>query len=185
MKKESKHRLYILLAGLLINAVCTALVLLFSIETTTMKLVGSYGAILVAALAAWRFPMSFYLLTMVFVFFASSLGSCINLYHHVSFYDLFVHYLSGIVLAQGGNLIAGAVLRRRKLADDGAVKRLFALFFSCACASFWEIYEFSADLLVNAQMQGSKENTMGDIVAGTLGALSWFVAVCLLRRRKK
>ena len=177
--------MYILLAALLVNAVCTALVVLLHIETTAMKVVGSYAAIALAALAAWRFPMSFYLSVIGFVFFASSLGSCVNLYRHVGFYDLFVHYLSGVVLAQGGSLIGAALLRKRSLAEDRVVTSLFAFFFSAACAGFWEIYEFTADLLLNAQMQGSKGNTMGDIIAGCLGALSWLLVSMLHARHKK
>lgn len=185
MKKDNKCRLYLLLAGLLANVACTVLVAVLHIETTAMKVIGSYAAVILAALAAWRFPISFYLSVIGFVFFASSLGSCVNLYRHVGFYDLFVHYLSGIVLAQGGEWIGAALLYKRGLAEDRLVKSLFAFFFSCAGAGFWEIYEFTADLLLNAQMQGSKGNTMGDIIAGTLGALTWLLVFTLLSRRKK
>ena len=172
-------------AVLILNGICTACVYIFDIETTALKIAGSFISIIIVSLAAWAFPTRFYMLALGFVFFAASLGSCVNLYRHVGFYDLFVHYLSGVLLAEGGRIIIDFVFRKRNLSDDGLVKNLFALFFSCACAGFWEIYEFTADVLIDAQMQGSKGNTMGDIIAGVLGALTYFLIFLIFRNEKK
>lgn len=180
---QKKQRLFVLGAALAANIVCTVLALYVPIETTAMKIIGSYPAILLTALCAWKFPTYFYYSAMGFVFFASSLGSCINLYRHLSFYDLFVHYLSGVLLAEGGFLLCGALLRRWKMQEHPLLKQLFAFFFSCSCAGLWEIYEYTADLLVHAQMQGSKENIMADVICGMLGALTYFV-LSFLKNRK-
>ena len=185
MKSKYKYQLIASVAALLLNTLCTAIVFIFGIETTALKIIGSFASIIIVSAVAWMFPLRFYMLAMGFVFFAASLGSCVNLYRHVGFYDLFVHYLSGVLLAEGGRIIIDFVCKKRKLPDDGIVKNLFALFFSCACAGFWEIYEFTADCLINADMQGSKVNTMGDIIAGVLGAVTYFAVSMLLKKKSK
>ncbi len=168
-----KRKLFSLLAVLLANVICTVLVLTVPIETTNLKIYGSFAAIILVAAVTWRFPMRFYLLSMGFVFLASTLGSCLNLYRHLGFYDLFVHYLSGIVLAEGGMIIAQAL--SKKYPTHQQMQVILATLFSCTGAAAWEIYEFCADLLANAQMQASKENTMGDIICGVLGALTYLL----------
>lgn len=184
MNKTNKIKLFASLAVLLINLVCTACVYAFSIETTTLKIAGSFAAIFVVSFAVWIFPIRFYITTLTFVFFASSLGSCVNLYHHVGFYDLFVHYLSGILLFEGGRIIIEFVNDKRNIANDLVLVSMFATFFSCSCAAFWEIYEFMSDYLINSDMQGSKGNTMGDIIAGVLGAFTGFALFHVIRKIK-
>ncbi len=184
MNKTNKIRIFTSLAVLLMNLVCTACVYAFSIETTDLKIVGSFAAIVVVSIAVWVFPIRFYITTLIFVLFASSLGSCVNLYHHVGFYDLFVHYLSGILLYEGGRIIIEFINSKRNLSNDRVTVSLFSTLFSCSCAAFWEIYEFISDCLINADMQGTKQNTMGDIIAGVLGAFTGFVAFFLVKKIK-
>lgn len=184
MNKTKKIKLFTSLAVLLINLMCTACVYAFDIRTTTLKIIGSFVAVVLVSLVTWIFPLRFYVTTQGFVVFASSLGSCVNLYQHVGFYDLFVHYLSGVLLFEGGRIIVEFLHKKRRLPDDKWAVGLFALFFSCSCAAFWEIYEFTCDSLINAGMQGTKENTMGDIVAGVLGAFTGLAAFSLIKKIK-
>ncbi len=171
MNRSAKFKLITSSAVLLINIICTAFILLFSVETTVLKIVGSYVAVFLVSGIVWAFPIRFYVLSLSFVVFACSLGSCINLYYYVKYYDLFVHFLSGILLFEGGRIIIEVVNNRRGQSYDRVNVGMFSIFFSCTCASVWEIYEFFCDVLINANMQGTKFNTMGDIIAGTLGAV--------------
>ncbi|WP_124100116.1 hypothetical protein [Ruminococcus sp. Marseille-P6503] len=168
-----------------VTVICTAIALLTPIKTTSMKVIGSYVSVAVISLAAWKFPRRFYILAMIFHFFSASLGSVINLYRYVSFYDKLVHYLSGILLAEAGMIIINYVFEKRLLIHDNAVKLMFSFFFSAACAGFWEIYEFTADRILNAAMQGGNSNTMGDIISGVLGALTYSVMMYRAYRRKR
>ena len=94
--------------------------------------------------------------------------------------------LSGILLAQAGIVIISYIFRKRKATQDNLLKLLFAFFFSCACAGFWEIYEFTADTALGLNMQGGNSNTMGDIISGVLGALVYSVFyICTNRSRKR
>ncbi len=164
---------------------CTAAALLSPIETTTAKIAGSFISAAVVSLAAWKFPRRFYFSALIFHFFAASLGSVINLYKYVGFYDKLVHYLSGILLAEAGMMIAGFIFKKRRLPDDIPAKLTFSFFFSAACAGFWEIYEFTADALLGLNMQGGNSNTMGDIISGVLGALTYSLVVYAVSRKSR
>ncbi len=182
MTKTAYYKLIITALLTAVNTACVALVYILEIETTTTKIIGSYFAIAIVASVTVKFPVRFYLATHIFLVFASSLGSCINLYQSIEVYDIVVHYLSGLLLFEGGYLVIEKIYKKRNQKIDSFFKNFFALFFSCACAAFWEIYEFGADNLANARMQGSKENTMYDIIAGVLGSLTYFlISVMLLK----
>lgn len=179
--RMTKQKTLIALLTFTFNVACTIAVVLFDIETTSTKVIGSYVALALIIVAAWRFPLRFYICSLVFGILASSLGSAVNLYRSVDAYDIFVHYLSGILLAEGGYLLADFWLEKRGILKAGAIKTAFAFLLSSAAAAFWEIYEFAADCFANAHMQGTKRNTMFDIVAGVLGAATHLVIIIVLR----
>ena len=186
MKKHNiKVRIIVSAFALIITAFCTVLSAVIPLETTPVKTAGSFASIFIITAAAWKFPDRFYLLAMIFDIFAAALGSVINLYRYIGFYDRFVHYLSGILLAEAGMLIILYLLKKYDLAVKNDITLLFAFFFSSACAGFWEIYEFTADNLLNINMQGNNRNTMGDIVSGVLGAATYFIFMGLYLKRKK
>ena len=184
MNKYFKIRISISFAVFLVNIICTAFVFLFSIETTLLKMIGSYVAILLVSIVVFKFPIRFYISSLIFTVFACSLGSCVNLYRHLDFYDIFVHFLSGVLLFDCGRIIIEKLIAKEKMKSNKTVALLFSFLFSCSCAAFWEIYEFLCDILINAEMQGSKANTMGDMIAGTLGAVVSTAVALKLHKRK-
>lgn len=182
---NAKKRIATTAIALGINIVAIISTVLFNIETTELKIIGSMASVIAVSILVWKFPYGFYCEALIFCFFAATLGSALNLYKTVGFYDRFVHFLSGIVLYHGGKILIEFIFKRRNMKNDFLVENLFALFFSSACAGFWEIYEFVADNLINANMQGSKVNTMGDIISGVLGALVFFVCSAVYNKIKK
>lgn len=157
----SKKRLWVLAGALGVNLACHLLTVFLNIPTTTLKVVGSYVAVIASWAALCFLPFRFQLIAQVFVAFAASVGNCMNMYTHWSCYDLLIHYLSGVVLAS-----AGWQLDKRLL---------FALLFSWAGAGLWEIFEFSCDCILNAGMQGAATDTMTDMIAGFLGGVTWLI----------
>lgn len=182
---NTKYRLTVSALTLLVTLMCMAAALLIPLETTTVKIVGSLASVFIVSAAVWKFPKRFYLFALIFDIFAAALGSVINLYKYIGFYDRFVHYLSGILLAEAGMLIISYIFSVRKIEKDNLIMMLFAFFFSASCAGFWEIYEFTADNLLKTNMQGANNNTMGDIVSGVLGAITYVVIRTLFYKRKK
>ncbi len=184
-RKNVCIRLGMAAAGLLAVTVCVILALQIPLETTATKIIGSYVSLVLLTAVLWRFPRWFYLLSIVFHFLATSLGSVINLYHYLDFYDRAVHYCSGILLGAGGLLIFCWLFQRCQQPAHRKLMLICAFFFSSACAGFWEIYEFTADQILDGNMQGDNLNTMGDIVSGVLGALTFTVIGFLPIKRNK
>lgn len=173
--KDMKFRIAISTSGLLITVICTILSVLTPIETTSVKIIGAFVSVIIVSAVTWKFPRRFFIFAIIFDIFAAALGSVINLYKYIGFYDRFVHYLSGIILAEAGIIIISYVFEKRNINKDIPVMLAFSFFFSSACAGFWEIYEFTADNILNINMQGNNLNTMGDIVSGVLGAATYVI----------
>lgn len=179
--KDMKFRIAISTAGLLITVICTILSVLTPIETTSVKIIGAFVSVIIVSAVTWKFPRRFFIFAIIFDIFAAALGSVINLYKYIGFYDRFVHYLSGIILAEAGIIIISYVFEKRKIKKNIPVMLAFSFFFSSACAGFWEIYEFTVDNILNINMQGNNLNTMGDIVSGVLGAATYVIVsvICM------
>ena len=94
--KDMKFRLIISAAGLLITVICTILSVFTSIETTSVKIIGSFVSVVIVSAVTWKFPKRFFVLAILFDIFDADLGSVINLYKYICFYDRFVHYMRGI-----------------------------------------------------------------------------------------
>lgn len=182
--KDAKVKIVISAISIVITFICTAIALIIPLKTTNMKIIGAFVSIFLISIVTWKFPKRFYIIAILFHFFAASLGSVINLYRYLEFYDKIVHYLSGIILAEAGMIIITYIFKRHSLKNDNILKSLFAFFFSAACAGFWEIYEFTADNLLNINMQGGNSNTMGDIISGVLGALTYSTIMYAVYKRK-
>ena len=131
--KDMKFRLIISAAGLLITVICTILSVFTSIETTSVKIIGSFVSVVIVSAVTWKFPKRFFVLAILFDIFAAALGSVINLYKYIGFYDRFVHYLSGILLAEAGMIIISFIFEKRSIKKDIPVMLAFSFFFSSKC----------------------------------------------------
>ncbi len=164
-----------IIVSLAVNTVCCAVSVIYG-DANAFRIIGSYIAFLAVAVLLWKFPNLVQISCLSFVFLASSLGSVIGLYAKIAFFDKAVHYLSGVVLGLAGYYIAKAFMQKKQISDNGDfVKQTVAFLFSCSCAAFWEIYEFTVDNVLGMQSQGDNRNTMGDIVAGVLGAVTYLL----------
>lgn len=164
-------------------AVCLVLGRALGLDTTTTKTVGAFVSVPLVCIAVYALPERFAWLALGFDLLAAGCGSVLNLYHYIGGFDKFVHGVSGVVLAEGGILLAGALLRARGIKPDAVVQGVCGAVFAMAGAGVWEIYEFSADTLLHTGMQGGNSNTMGDIISGVIGGLA-VLAVRLARCKK-
>ena len=119
-----------------------------------------------------------------FITFALYFGSMLGFYRLISRYDLFLHASSGFLLFFAAHFFYRFLLRKHPIANVPIhLPVIFDLFVSIACAGLWEIYEFSADYLLNQHMQGPMTDSMTDMIAGTIGAIA--AAVLVYRRLKR
>lgn len=181
---NKKVKLISIIVFIIANTACCALSFVKG-DANVLRIIGSYVAFLAVAVLLWKFPISVQICTLAFVLLASSLGSVLCLYAKLNFFDKIVHYLSGIVLSFAGFYIAKALLNKKQITDNGDfAKNTVAFLFSCSCAAFWEIYEFSVDNLLGMESQGNNQNTMGDIIAGVLGAVTYLIVYVVVRKIK-
>lgn len=122
---------------------------------------------------------------ILFLFASQYLGSIVGLYGN-GWWDTFLHLLSGIFLAFLGFDFFS------RLDDDIRTeipKRflfVYIVVFSVAGAALWEMYEFTSDVVLNTTMQGNgNDDTMVDIIAGSLGGILAAFFVVTLHQREK
>lgn len=179
MKKRTVGLILIVLA----TTIVSVLAFYLDINPPIANVFGAYGAIAAVFIAGKLFKIEdgFYNLILLFIFFASPVGSVLNFYKSVGPYDKIVHYISGILLAAIGVMIVAHLLKKMMLNENQkeAAFRLilmFAFLTAGTGAGLWEIFEFVADKLVGGGMQRGMVDTLTDMIAGTLGGLT-YVAV--------
>lgn len=109
---------------------------------------------------------------LIFVFLAHFLGSILNLYQKISWYDTFTHFLSGIVFSF---FILEIFIKIQKFKrQDLWFSVLFILAMSCMIACCWEIFEFTCDQLFDRDAQNvlttGVTDTMKDMIVALLGS---------------
>ena len=108
----------------------------------------------------------------LFIFLAEFLGCVVNLYNIISWYDLFVHFLSGIF-----TFVLGFILLKRLNGynSNKIINIIFCLGVVAIVALFWEIFEFSMDNLIGSNLQHNLDtgvnDTMEDLIVATLGGV--------------
>ena len=175
--KEKKNKI-------LIAAAALCMMILFRIlepAAETMDVIGMILAVIAVALVLFRFSMTIYLPALIFVVLAGA-GSIYLMYDKLPGWDRFVHYFSGIVLGAIGYTAMGNLMQWRGLPKDPVILILSAFVFAGMCAGAWEIGEFSADQLLGMGVQHGNTDTMGDIVCGFLGGLTFCTAKVLFLR---
>ena len=110
---------------------------------------------------------------IIFIFVAHFLGSIVNLYNKIYWYDNFIHFLSGFVIS----FFALELLIRLKKYDLKKIffNAIFIIGISCIIASFWEYFEFISDNIFGKDAQNvlttGVADTMMDMILATLGNL--------------
>lgn len=110
---------------------------------------------------------------LLFVFLAQILGSVVNLYASLWWWDLFVHGLSGALTCY----LALLILEQFHLLSKKhhLFILLFMLSFSLAIASSWEFLEFTSDKISGGDTQWVQktgvDDTMTDMLIAAFGSV--------------
>lgn len=113
---------------------------------------------------------------IIFIFLAHFLNCIVNLYKSVWWYDLFAHFISGVVTF----LLATYILEKSNEAPFKSMLTYFIYLigFVCFVAVAWEITELSCDLLFSTNLQHNLDtgviDTMEDIIVALTGGLMTF-----------
>lgn len=118
---------------------------------------------------------------VVFIILAQLLGSVVNLYDGVWWYDLFTHFLSGILTSVFALVIMdwfGVYKEKNKVFNA-----LFMLCFTLAAACFWEFLEFGSFVFFGMDVQHHLTtgvfDTMEDMLVAFAGGIVVVVSYLL------
>ena len=115
----------------------------------------------------------------LFVYSGMFLGSVNGVYYSISWWDSFLHFLSGLPAGLFAYSIALHAYRR---ADGRAglshgIALLFIFCFVMTVGALWEIVEYACDTFLGMNMQrASLLDTMSDMLLNSLGAVLFTVA---------
>ena len=130
--------------------------------------------------------ISFYLIYS-FVVAAMYLGSILDFYLIIPFYDKILHLLSGLIIGLIGYIL---FLHMVNGTDKNNYRKympiVFSIIFAIASAAVWEIWEFSTDKLFGFTSQNnSLDDTMWDIICGSLMGIIANIPLYLYIKGKK
>jgi hypothetical protein len=105
-----------------------------------------------------------------------------RLWHPV---DIPMHFCGGFAISF---FVSGAV---RVFAGRGLIRLpetvlfLFLVFgLTCAAAMFWEFAEWTADHILRTSCQLSLDDTIGDMLVGVIGGLTFVIPMAITMNRK-
>ncbi|KGM45238.1 hypothetical protein P9D43_24005 [Neobacillus niacini] len=127
---------------------------------------------LLALFTKLQFNLPIVISYLLFLVGSQYFGS-IRGWYSLGWWDTFLHFLSGAILA-----FSGIALYERLVHRDAEVEIspwiifLFTLSFAALGGVIWEIYEFSSDQFFNMTLQGGgNDDTMVDLISDTGGGL--------------
>lgn len=132
----------------------------------------------------FSFNDKFKLIYAIFIFLAHFLGSIINLYCYVWWYDLAIHFVSGILTF----VLALYILEKTGTNfKNNLVRFIYLLGFVSLIAISWEILEFSGDVLFNTNLQHNLEtgvvDTMQDMIVAFLGGFLTYIYMSFNKKK--
>ncbi len=112
------------------------------------------------------------LIILAFIFMSMYLGEVHTFYETIWWWDLWLHGLSGLIIADVGYLLVHLLNRKKRLNLSPIFIAIFTLSFAVTIGVIWEIFEFAMDSIFGLNMQKSGLNdTMWDLIFVLLGAL--------------
>ncbi|MDI3504196.1 MAG: hypothetical protein PWP64_1132 [Candidatus Cloacimonadota bacterium] len=139
-----------------------------------------------------RIPALFQIIIMLFVFASMYLGEVHSYFDRYIWWDRLLHTSSAVLLSYIGFLLIYALNRDRRMHVrlSPFFMALFSFCFAMMVGTIWEIFEYTIDSLLGANMQKARylekiygsfdtrlglQDTMQDLIVTAIGAL--FVSV--------
>ncbi|WP_042355448.1 hypothetical protein [Bacillus rubiinfantis] len=172
------RKIVILLSGLYVLFM-SILAVYFFMNGETFKATVAVGGIACGAIPLFlalftrlTFNLPIVISYIIFLFGSQYLGS-IRSWYGLGWWDTFIHFISGGIIAFTGVALYERLIKRN--AGDKISPWFvfwFTFSFSALGAVLWEIYEFSSDQLFGMTLQGGgNKDTMIDMIAGLSGGL--------------
>lgn len=150
-------------------------------------------------------PLNQTMLNLI-IFIGIVIGSYFGMFDKVSWFDDFMHCMSGFVCAVFGYDFA-VIIQRKKGQCAATLAGIFSIMFALSIAVGWEFYEFLMDTLHGTNLQLAKAgpetamfdlskynneygyvglvDTMTDMMMNATGGIIGMIFIIVLRNRKK
>ncbi|WP_419886921.1 hypothetical protein ACN6MT_15260 [Neobacillus niacini] len=127
---------------------------------------------LLALFTKLQFNLPIVISYLLFLVGSQYFGS-IRGWYSLGWWDTFLHFLSGAILAFSGIALYERLVHRDAEEEISPwIIFLFTLSFAALGGVIWEIYEFSSDQFFNMTLQGGgNDDTMVDLISDTGGGL--------------
>lgn len=150
----------------------------------TLILVGiflaSFVPLITERLARVAIPLHLQTLYGLLLLSGGYIGSYLHFYGVWYPWDTVVHFYSGFVIALAAHFALRVIMERYSFTLPPWVRGVILTSVGVTGAFLWEVGEFVRDLLVGGDAQVDNQDTMTDMIAGTIAAL--IVAVLVSRR---
>lgn len=176
MKTKNWNRLCISLL-LLLNTGFLMSMILSETQSRILVTISFYFTVwvpcLIRKILKIKLPESMELIYLSFLFLAQFLGSVVNLYAKIYWFDSFVHFVSGILTA----VLSISILYWFHKYDSKSIwfNIFFMIAFSLMIASLWEFFEFTSDSILKGDTQHvlttGVGDTMKDMIVAFLGSI--------------
>ncbi len=127
----------------------------------------------------FRVNINTYIATIytIFIFLAHFMGSILNFYQAIYWYDSFAHFLSGILVSFLATYLL--VILNKYSEKSVLFNILFILGMSFMVAGMWEMFEFTSDKLFGKDAQNvlttGVDDTMKDMIVAALGTILYLI----------
>ncbi len=127
-------------------------------------------------LMKWKPVYEIYILALVFMFLASTLGSAYRFYDHVLYWDKFVHCVSGVLGLLASYLLFCSLKKTTNVKkEDRIIMYVFINACNMSIAVLWELYEYATLVLFNydaiRHYSTGVHDSMTDIIVCIIGGL--------------
>ena len=117
------------------------------------------------------------LVYLLFIIFGHFIGSILGIYNEIPHYDKIMHTLSGVLTSFVAIIVLNNINQYKF--KNVIFNIVFMIVFSLAVAGIWEIFEFTNDILFQADAQKVAISGVNDTMLDMIVALFGSVLVCI------
>ena len=180
MDKKSRIKVYLsffmratIVAALVIGAFLGQWLIVF---ISSLSLVGMFLPAIIERNFRIVLPAEIELAVLLFVYVALFLGNVRDYYEKFWWWDHIMHTAAGVVLGFFGFMILYELYVHNNIKMSPLLLSFLAFTFALAMGALWEVFEFTADKMTGSNLQKSNDDTMWDLIADSVGAVSVSIA---------
>lgn len=117
------------------------------------------------------------LVYLLFIIFGHFIGSILGIYNEIPHYDKIMHTLSGVLTSFVALIVLNNINQYKF--KNVIFNIVFMIVFSLAVAGIWEIFEFTNDILFQADAQKVAISGVNDTMLDMIVALFGSILVCI------